>query len=300
MDKIKDTYRKADYYIAGETGSNSLQCFLCPRKCIIKDGAKGFCGVRYNSAGVLFSLVYGYPSAIQVDPVEKKPFAEYLRGTKTFSIGTYGCNLNCLFCQNYHLSRGTVDVAKNLKNNFIAPDAVVNSAIEHGCRSVAFTYNEPTVWAEYAIDIAKLAHKNGLEVLLVSNGYISEVAARELYPYIDAANIDMKGFSEAFYDELTGGHLENVLDSIAYLYKLEKHIELTNLIIPGKNDSENMINSYLDWVESNLDKSVPLHFSAYHPMYKFKSVPRTPAKTLFKIREAAENRKFTSIYLGNI
>jgi pyruvate formate lyase activating enzyme len=279
--------------------SSVVKCNLCPRYCEILDKNRGFCGVRYNCSGILYSLVYGYPAALQVDPIEKKPFAEFLSGTKTFSIGTYGCNLNCSFCQNYHLSRGNGDVSIS-KFKFISAEAIVEAAIKNDCRSVAFTYNEPTVWVEYGIDIAKKAKENHLAVVLVSNGFISKSAAEVFYPLIDAANIDMKGFSESFYAEMINGKLEPVLESVKLLYDLEKHVELTNLIIPGKNDSDRMVENYLAWVESNLDLNVPLHFSAYRPMYKCKSIPGTSPELLYSIRACAEERGFKSVYLGNI
>ena len=290
--KVAKFYSKID-------DSDAVKCGVCPRNCTIQDGARGFCGVKYNSLGILYSLVYGYPAALQVDPIEKKPFAEFMQGTKTFSIGTYGCNLDCSFCQNYHLSREKAK-CNNSNSDYYSPEFLVTSAIKHGCKSIAFTYNEPTVWLEYGIDIAKLAKQNDLAVVLVSNGFINKEIAGTFYPLIDAANIDMKGFSEDFYSEMTHGKLKPVLEAIKLLYSLGKHIELTNLVIPGKNDSVELINAYLEWIEGNLVKSVPLHFSAYHPMYKFKTASRTSPNTLYRIRELAESRGFTNVYLGNI
>ncbi len=280
--------------------SVTVLCRLCPRQCLIDNGKCGYCNARVNSDGVLYSLIYGYPVALQVDPIEKKPLAEFQPGTKTFSIGTIGCNLNCLFCQNYHLSRGIP--SKNIGNpdRYFSPESIIDLTIKHNCSSVAFTYNEPTVWAEYAIDIAKLAQQNSLAAVLVSNGYISKQAAEVLYPLIDAANIDMKGFSNDFYIEMTGARLQPVLDSIKYLYNLNKHIELTNLVIPNKNDDIELISLFLDWVEDNLDKDIPLHFSAYHPMYKYKESPPTSPEILYNIRNTANKRGFNHVYLGNI
>ncbi len=283
-----------------KSDASSVLCRLCPRQCLISDGKRGFCNVRLNKNGVLYSLVYGYPVALQVDPIEKKPFAEFMPGTRTFSIGTLGCNLDCLFCQNHHLSRGIPSENMDNLDKYFSPESIIDLSIKHNCRSVAFTYNEPTVWAEYAIDIARLAQKKGIAIVLVSNGYISKQAADVLYPLIDAANIDMKGFSEKFYSEMTGARLKPVLDSIKYLYALNKHIELTNLVIPNKNDDEEMISLFLDWVEDNLDKNIPLHFSAYHPMYKYKNSPRTSSEILYNIRDIANKRGFNHVYLGNI
>jgi pyruvate formate lyase activating enzyme len=295
---VNALWHKAEFWHLFDS-NKLIQCTLCPRNCIIEPDERGFCQVRLNTNGALYSLVYGYPAALQVDPIEKKPLAEFMPGTWTFSIGTFGCNLDCLFCQNYTLSRGNPATSIS-KNNFISPVDLIQKAIESKCSSVAFTYNEPTVWAEYAIDIAKEAKRNNLKVVLVSNGYISKEAVDVLYPLIDAANIDMKGFSESFYSDMTNGSLCYVLDSIKYLFSLNKHIELTNLIIPSKNDGEEIIDKYLDWIETNLNKNIPLHFSAFYPCHKFKMSKPTPPSTLYRIREQANERGFNHIYLGNI
>ena len=289
-----ETSHAALWWRAADNGK--IKCFLCPRGCDIADGECGFCMVRKNIDGKLYSLSYGHPVALNVDPIEKKPFAEFMPGSRTFSLGTFGCNLNCVFCQNDSLSRGAY--TGNERN--LSPQDIINLAFHHKCESVAFTYNEPTVFAEYAIDIAKLAHEKGLKTVLVSNGYITPAAAGDLYPHIDAANIDMKGFSEDFYVSMTDSHLSPVLNAIKKLYELGKHIEVTNLVIPGKNDSINLIDAWLDWVEDNLDKEVPLHFSAFFPAYKYNSSPRTPPETLRAIKKHANERGFFSIYLGNI
>lgn len=277
--------------------SSQVFCRLCPRACLIRPGRTGFCGVRANIDGRLGSVAYGRPVSINVDPIEKKPLARFMPGSRTFSIGTFGCNLNCSFCQNDSLSRGHYDL-KNLPRYF-PPAEIVELALRHNCRSVSYTYNEPTVFAEYAIDTAVLAAGEGLKNVLVSNGFITPEAAADLYPVIDAANIDMKGFSEEFYRSLCGGSLKPVLASIKYLYELGKHVEITNLVIPGHNDGEALIREWFDWVEENLDKDVPLHFSAYHPACRMQ-VQRTPRETLIKIRQYGEERGFTAIFLGNI
>ncbi|OGV52914.1 MAG: AmmeMemoRadiSam system radical SAM enzyme, partial [Lentisphaerae bacterium GWF2_52_8] len=195
----------------------TLKCQLCPRECAIAEGRKGFCQVRQNIGGELFSLSYGYPVAIHVDPIEKKPLAEFMPGTRTFSIGTYGCNLNCSFCQNYQLSRGSYN--EQSRSDYASPELIVELAPKHGCSSIAFTYNEPTVFAEYAFDIATLAKRAQIPTVIVSNGYITLEAARDLYPLINAANIDMKGFSEEFYRDMTGARLKPVLDAMEYFHK---------------------------------------------------------------------------------
>jgi pyruvate formate lyase activating enzyme len=272
-------------------------CKLCPRHCRIDKGTYGFCGVRKNIDGELYSLSYGYPVALQSDPIEKKPLLEFMPGTRVFSLGTFGCNLGCVFCQNYQLSRGHYDEARQY--DYFSPARIVELALMHGCKSVACTYNEPTVFAEYAIDIAREAAKNKLAFVLVSNAYITLEAAADLFPHTDAANFDMKGFSESFYTEMTRSRLQPVLDAIKYFYSLGKHLELTNLVIPGKNDEDDMINAYLDWVEQELDPTVPLHFSAYHPACQC-NIPPTAVATLHHIKDLTQKRGFSHVYLGNI
>jgi pyruvate formate lyase activating enzyme len=289
-------YKQARWYAVLD--GNKIECGLCPRKCVIPDMGKGFCGVRKNVDSCLYSLAYGFPVAMQVDPIEKKPFAEFMKGTKTFSIGTYGCNLNCIFCQNYHLSRGKYN--EEQAGKYISPELIVELAAENSCASVAFTYNEPTVFAEYCIDVATAAKEKGLAAVLVTNGYITREAAEDLYPLIDAANIDMKGFSEDFYRKMTNSELRPVLDSIKYYYSLKKHLEITNLVIPEKNYSDEILDAWFDWAGKNLDRNVPQHFSAYHPDYKYTNSPATRPEILYRIKEKAAGLGFNHVYLGNI
>jgi pyruvate formate lyase activating enzyme len=295
QDKVK--FHEAGWWKAEQGG---IHCLLCPRNSRISDEKTGFCGVRKNIRGKLYSLAYGHPVAIHVDPIEKKPLAEFLPGSWTFSLGTYGCNLACSFCQNHHLSRDFYDDEKTGKSVFYTPEKIADLAKNEDCKSVAFTYNEPLIWAEYVIDIARLAKERGLATVLVSNGYITPEAACDLYPWIDAANMDMKGFSEEFYSEMTGGRLAPVLEAIKYFFSLGKHLEITNLVIPGKNDSDEMIDGFLDWTRDNLGFSVPLHFSAYHPDYKYDGSPATPPETLHAIKGKALKRGFKSVHVGNI
>lgn len=276
-----------------------VRCSLCPRNCRIPPGGSGYCAVRKNRSGRLISLVYGKPAAIHNDPIEKKPLYHFLPGTRTFSIGTFGCNLGCLFCQNSGLSRESGEAAERLSS--YPPDVLAEAALQHGCRSVALTYNEPTVWAEYAIDIAKEAKKRDLAVVLVSNGYISRTAAEELYPLIDAANIDVKAFTEDFYRTMCAGSLEPVKASCVFFKKeLGRHLELTQLIIPGKNDDPQDIDRFLDWAADDLGLDTPIHFTAYFPAWRYHESPPTPPALLRRIGERAVRRGFLHVHLGNI
>ncbi|WP_176011643.1 AmmeMemoRadiSam system radical SAM enzyme [Victivallis sp. Marseille-Q1083] len=275
-----------------------LECLLCPRHCVIHDNSSGFCRVRVNHGGVLYALTYGYPVALHNDPIEKKPLARFQPGSRSFSIGTFGCNMDCAFCQNDTLSHGTYN--ERFQPNYIEPQAIVEQAFKERCASIAFTYNEPTVFIEYAMDIARLARRHNLKTVLVSNGYITPAAAQEFYPLIDAANIDVKAFSERFYEEMTNSRLAVVLDAVESLFRLGIHLELTTLVIPGYNDAPEEIDAYLNWVERHLSCEVPLHFNAFHPAYKCLNIPRTPRETLELIRDRAVERGFRAVYLGNI
>jgi pyruvate formate lyase activating enzyme len=278
--------------------SNRVACGLCPQDCRIAPGKTGLCRVRRNVDGMLIADTYGRPAAMHVDPIEKKPLAWYRPGSRTFSIGTYGCNLACRFCQNDELSRHGGERQRALP--FVSPGEIVELARSHGCQSVAFTYNEPTVFIEYALDVARLARQAGLGTVLVSNGTISPIPRAELYPLIDAANIDIKGFTEVFYAELCGSTLAPVLESCrAYKREFGGHLELTNLIIPNRNDAPGMIEALLDWVAAELGADTPLHFSAYHPMGGF-TEPPTPPATVRMAVEMARRHGFTRLKAGNI
>ena len=294
---MRDSIKLARWWKALDDDSEKIECFLCPHHCHIAEDKTGICGVRKNIGGQLYSMSYGRPVATNIDPIEKKPINEYMSGTDTFSIGTFGCNLNCLFCQNASLACSSYD---DYEAGYMEPEMVVNLAKRYKCPSISFTYNEPTVFAEYAIDIAAIAHEEGLKTILVTNGFITIEAARELYPFIDAANFDMKGFSEDFYWDMTGSHLDAVLESMKYFFSLGKHLEITNLVIPAYNDSELYINNFLDWVENNLSKDVPLHFSAFFPAHKMSDAQSTPPETILRIIELSQARGFRHCYSGNL
>ena len=289
------TLHKAKWWLPLEDGA--VQCRLCPRQCRIQEGRTGYCAARENRDGTLYSLAYAHPVSIAIDPIEKKPLAHFMPGTKTLSFGAFGCNLGCVFCQNHSLSRHSYTPDTLYRD--VSPAQIVKLALQHKCPSISFTYNEPGTFAEYAIDIAAQAHRAGLKTVLVSNGYISDEAADELYPMMDAANIDMKGFSQEFYSQMCQANLQPVLASLEKLWRLGVHLEITTLIIPGKNDDDASTLAWLDWLESHLDKSAPLHFNAYYPAYKC-NIPCTPPETLYHIRSIAQRRGFSNVHLGNI
>jgi len=292
----RDFEKEARFYRGVE--DNEVVCDLCPQACQIKPGMTGLCRVRRNVDGRLIAESYGKPAAMQVDPIEKKPLCCYRPGSQTFSIGTYGCNLMCRFCQNESLSRNGYPMWNDTP--FVSPERVVEQAVRHGCESVAFTYNEPTVFFEYMVDIAKLAREAGLGTVLVSNGFISADARAELYPLIDAANIDVKGFSEAFYAELCGAALAPVLESCRYFkHEAGGHLEITNLLIPNRNDSPSMIRGLLDWAGPALGYDTPIHFTAYHPMGGF-TEPATPPATVHAAVDLAKALGFTRVRAGNV
>jgi pyruvate formate lyase activating enzyme len=275
-----------------------IHCFLCPRHCHIGDGQHGFCFIRQNVDGELVQLGYGRPAALAIDPIEKKPLFHFHPGSEILSLGTAGCNLGCQFCQNFDISK-----ARSVQQGsaHMSPQEIVDLAVERGTPSIAFTYNEPTIWAEFVIDIAQAAHRAGLRTVMVSNGYITREAFFDVYQHIDAANIDLKGFTENFYSKITLSHLAPVLDVLRWLRR-ETNVwfEITNLIIPGLNDTPEETAELCDWILSELGDDVPLHFTAFHPDYKMLDRPRTPSPTLDRARQIARERGIKYAYEGNI
>ena len=275
-----------------------LHCYLCPRHCHIGEGQTGFCFIRKNESGRLVQLGYGRPAALQMDPVEKKPLNHFFPGTKILSMGTAGCNMGCFFCQNWDISKAKAD---QVNSNSLTPEQVVKLTLQHGAPSIAFTYNEPTIWGEYVIDIAKIAHQEGLNTVMVSNGYITREAFFDVYQHIDAANIDLKAFTENFYSKITLTHLQPVLDTLKWLrHETDVWFEITNLIIPTLNDGDGEFRQLCDWVLANLGDDVPLHFTAFHPDFKLQDKPPTPPETLHRARAIAFEMGLKFVYEGNI
>jgi len=275
-----------------------VHCYLCPRHCHIGDGQAGFCFIRTNRGGKLYSLGYARPAALQVDPIEKKPLNHFLPGTRVFSLGTAGCNMGCFFCQNWDISKSRAD---QVAANFIPPEDVVQLAQLYDCPSIAFTYNEPTIWGEYAIDIAQAAKEQGIRTVMVSNGYVTREAFHDIYDHIDAANIDLKAFTENFYARQTLSHLQPVLETLEWLNKeTNVWLEITNLIIPTLNDAVEETRALSRWILEHLGPDVPVHFTAFHPDFKLRNIPGTPPETLHEARQVALEVGLHYVYEGNI
>ncbi|MGV8086215.1 MAG: AmmeMemoRadiSam system radical SAM enzyme [Candidatus Woesearchaeota archaeon] len=277
-------------------------CNLCPNNCLIINRKYGLCNARINIDGELYSAVYGYPCSINVDPIEKKPLYHYYPGNKILSIGTNGCNLFCKGCQNSEISRAkpTDGRLENNEEKYYSPQDIIDIALKNNIKLIAYTYNEPTIFFEYMIDIAKIAKKHNIKNVLVSNGYINDKPLKELCKYIDAANIDIKGINNQFYKDYCRANINPILKTIKTLHKKKIWIELTNLIIPGLNDSNDDINQLCKWIKENVGTAVPLHFSKFYPQYKATDINPTNAKTLFDAKKIAEYNNIEYVYLGNL
>ena len=275
----------------------NVRCLACAHKCPIEESRTGICGVRKNINGKLFLLVYGKVAAMNVDPIEKKPLYHFLPGSKAFSIGTVGCNFKCEWCQNFDISQ----ISKKEKVIFgrdITPKEVVEGAIKTGCKSIAYTYNEPAIFVEFVKDCVVLARKKGLKNILVTNGYFSEESFDFIKNYIDAVNIDLKCFNDKTYQKYCGAKLQPVLDSIKWFYDAGIHIEVTTLVIPGLNDSDKELEEIAKFI-SSIDKNIPWHISRFFPMYKMKDKEITPIETL-KRAEKIGKKYLKYVYLGNV
>jgi pyruvate formate lyase activating enzyme len=280
------------------TEEDKILCTLCPRFCRLSGGQAGFCYIRKNVDGKLYSLGYGQSTGFAVDPIEKKPLNHFLPGTGVLSFGTAGCNLGCRFCQNWSISKAKLDEAHGLS---AAPEEVVQLAMQERVPSIAFTYNDPVIWGEFVIDVSRIARAHGLNSVMVTAGYVTPEARPEIFRYIDAANVDLKAFTERFYHKITFSHLAPVLDTLKWL-KNETQIwfEITNLMIPGENDEPEETRRLCDWVVENLGDSVPLHFTAFHPDFKLMDKPATPPVTLKRARRIALSAGIKFCYVGNV
>jgi pyruvate formate lyase activating enzyme len=278
-------------------GDGKIMCMLCPRGCVVSEGNRGYCEVRENRGGKYYSLVWGNPAAIHVDPIEKKPFFHVLPGTTAFSIATAGCNFDCKFCQNFDISQARPE---NTDNYRLTPAALVKEAKFSESASVAYTYVEPTIFYEYMLDCAKAVKQGGLLNVMHSNGFINPGPRAELAKYLTAANIDLKGFTEEYYASMTEGRLAPVLDSIKGYKKAGVHVELTTLVIPTRNDDIPTIAKMCEWIRDEVGKETPLHFSRFTPLYKLTNLPYTPVETLEAAHAAARKAGLEYVYIGNV
>jgi pyruvate formate lyase activating enzyme len=275
-----------------------VQCDVCPRACKLREGQRGVCFVRARENDAVVLTTYGRSSGFCVDPVEKKPLNHFLPGTSVLSFGTAGCNLACRFCQNW-------DISKSKEIDTLAdeatPETIARAAAELGCRSVAFTYNDPTIFMEYAVDVADACRERDINAIAVTAGYICDEPRREMYAHMDAANVDLKGFTEDFYHHVCGGHLRDVLDTLEYLvHDTDVWVETTTLLIPEKNDGDDELDAMTKWVAEHLGVDVPMHFTAFHPDYRMMDTPRTPAATLTRARDIAIANGIRYAYTGNV
>jgi pyruvate formate lyase activating enzyme len=301
MDEVKThptsaSENAARYWHQLEDGR--IQCDLCPRFCKLHEGQRGLCFVRARHKDEIILTTYGRSSGFCVDPIEKKPLNHFLPGTPVLSFGTAGCNLTCKFCQNWDISKAT---EFDRLQDEASPKAIAQAAKELGARSVAFTYNDPVIFLEYAVDVAAACRDAGLKTVAVTAGYITPEARKELFGVMDAANIDLKGFSEGFYRTLCSAELRPVLDTLEYVkHETSCWLEIATLLIPGKNDSPSEIEALRGWIRERLGPDTPLHFSAFHPDWRMRDVPRTPATTLQMARDTAQQCGLRYVYIGNV
>jgi len=292
----KNNFQKEALYYKRLKG-DTLQCVLCPWNCVIKNKKRGFCRSRENVDGKLFSLSYSKPCSVSLDPIEKKPLFHFLPGSKTYSVGTSGCNLRCKFCQNWTIAQRSPE---EVKSKLMMPEEVILNAIKSNASSIAYTYNEPTVFFEYALEISKLAKKKGLKNVMVTNGYINTNPLHELYEHIDAVNVDLKGFSSEFYNSVCGVLFEPVLEALKEIKKTKTFIEITNLLIPTLNDDFKFVTKMCEWIVNNLGCDTPLHFSRFFPDFELDYIPKTSLDVMHKAREVALKSGLRYVYLGNM
>ena len=275
-----------------------IQCDLCPRYCRLHEGQRGLCFVRACTDDAIVLTTWGRSSGFCIDPIEKKPLNHFLPGTAVLSFGTAGCNLACKFCQNW-------DMSKSRELDTLAdtawPEDIARTAERLGCRSVAFTYNDPAIFMEYAIDVADACRDTGVKTVAVTAGYLCDAPRQEFFSHIDAANVDLKAFNEAFYRKICGAHLDAVLETLLYLkHETQVWLEITTLLIPGENDSDSELHELTGWIRENLGPEIPLHFTAFHPDWKMRNHPHTPVATLNRARQIALNQGLHFVYTGNV
>lgn len=293
---MQESSYPARYWHALEDGR--LQCDLCPRDCRLHEGQRGACFVRARQGDHMVLTTYGRSSGFCIDPIEKKPLNHFYPGSSVFSFGTAGCNLACKFCQNWDISKSR-DMDRLMDQ--ASPETIAAEALKYGCKSVAFTYNDPVIFAEYAMDVADACHALGVQTVAVTAGYMHDQPRRDFYTKMDAANVDLKAFTDDFYFKLTGSHLQPVLDTLIYLkHETRVWFEITTLLIPGHNDTDEEITAMCHWLMKEIGPDVPLHFSAFHPDHKMPDVPATPPATLIRARHIALQAGLQFVYTGNV
>lgn len=290
-----DNRIEARYY--QKLQNRKIKCLLCPRECVIDDLERGYCGVRENNGGVYYTLVYGRASSAHVDPIEKKPLSHFLPGSMAFSFATVGCNVLCKFCQNWELSQSRPEQIEMID---LSPKKIVALARQNKCASIAYTYNEPVVFTEYMYDTAVEGRKQGVKSVMISNGYIQKQPMSDLCNVLDAVKIDLKAFTERFYQELVAGHLRPVLDTLVLLRNKNMWTEIVYLVIPGQNDDRQELKDLCKWIVSELGPDVPVHFSRFHPQYRLTNLPSTPLETLKTARQIGLDNGLHYVYTGNI
>jgi pyruvate formate lyase activating enzyme len=287
-------------YLYEPLEDKKVKCNLCSHRCIIKEGRRGICGVRENRSGMLLTLVYGKAIARHVDPIEKKPLFHFLPGTLSYSIATVGCNLRCRFCQNADIAQMPADHKGVIMGDTVTPQEVVAAADKSGCRSISYTYTEPTVFFELAYDTAQIAHERGIRNVFVTNGYMTAEALEMIEPYLDAANVDLKAFSNRYYKELCGAKLKHVQETLKRMKALGIFVEVTTLIVPGLNDDKDELQDLAAFIAKDLGTDTPWHISRFHPTYKLTDRPPTPVKTLTMAREIGLEAGLKYVYTGNV
>ncbi|KPJ73807.1 hypothetical protein AMJ52_03120 [candidate division TA06 bacterium DG_78] len=287
--------QKALYY--EKLTNKKVRCLLCPRVCIVTKGKRGFCRVRENRDGEYYTLVHSNPCAVHIDPIEKKPLFHFVPGTTALSIATAGCNFTCKNCQNWDISQARPDETINYH---VSPQKLVDLALQHKTPTIAYTYTEPTIFYEYMLETAKIARNKGVLNIYHSNGYINRDPLSGLIPYLDGANIDLKGYSNDFYKDITGGTLSPVLETLKMLKEKGVWFEITNLVIPTKNDTDDMFEQLFSWVKQQLGKETPVHLSRFYPQYKLQNIPPTPVETLKRAAHIAHNVGLEYVYIGNV
>ena len=277
--------------------NRKIKCKLCPRECTVGDKERGYCGVRENRGGTYYTLVHSRVCAAHVDPVEKKPLFHYMPGSLAFSIATAGCNVNCKFCQNWDISQSRPE---QIPADYTPPQRIAALAKQHSCPTIAYTYSEPVVFAEFLMDTADAGHAAGVRSIVVSNGYMQEEALREAYGKMDAVNIDLKAFTEQYYRDVVTGQLKPVLETLVTLKKMGKWTEIVYLVLPGMNDGDAELRGLAQWIKANLGEDVPLHFTQFHPEYLLKNLPITPVPTLERAKAIADAEGLHYVYIGNV